>query len=162
MSKIKTEKSNSTKISLGTALVYDKLRAVNVEITLTDKRLSIVGTIGSIQAGQCQDTIKALFPDRAEVQELIAIWDRWHLNDVRAGSPAQSEWLRQNAELVSKFDRMKHYELSCEALAEAGLNPDPNYLVDGKPYQYGHRWLKEEIPAEVIARVRHFMKEGVK
>ena len=38
-------------------------------------------------------------------------------------------------------------------LADAGLNPDQTYLYKGLPYQYGSAWLKEELPAEVIAEV---------
>ena len=39
--------------------------------------------------GQCVDTVAALFPNDAKLQRMKAIWERWHLNDMRAGCEHQ-------------------------------------------------------------------------
>lgn len=101
--------------------------------------------------GQCVDTVAALFPHDKKAQRMLAIWERWHLNDMKAGSPAQEEFLRANP--VSFKYPETHYDKAGEALAAAGLNPDPNYLHNGEPYKYGHAWIKENLPAEVVAEI---------
>jgi len=74
--------------------------------------------------------------------ELVAtfrsVWDRWHLNDMRAGSPAQEAFLRENPQSG------RDYSQACAVLARAGLNPDNGY-------SYGANWLVEEVPSDVIA-----------
>lgn len=101
--------------------------------------------------GQCVDTVAAYFSNNAKVQRMLAIWKRWHLNDMKAGSPAQQEWLETNP--VKAVYPESHYEVASAKLAEAGLNPDPNFIRNGKPYKYGTAWLKEEIPADVVAEI---------
>lgn len=82
------------------------------------------------------------------VNRFLDIWRRWHLNDMVAGSPAQMEWLRSNP--VTATYPESHYEKVGSALAEAGLNPDPNHTHNGKPYKYGSAWLREEVPGNVV------------
>ena len=72
-----------------------------------------------------------------------------------------------------------HYEKVSAALAAVGLNPDPNFLHPTKsrdmviargvgadsyieripvfdvPYSYGHAWLYEEVPADVLEWLYH-------
>lgn len=78
--------------------------------------------------------------------DLIDAWERWHLNDMKAGSPAQEEWLR--AHPVNAVYPKSHYEEASKALEKAGLNPDPT-----TGYKYGHAWMREEIPGEVLAKL---------
>ena len=94
--------------------------------------------------GQCVDTVAAFFPHDAKAKRMCEIWRRWHLNDMRAGSQAQEDWLRQNPGTSSD----QGCEMRCARLAAAGLNPDPE-----TGYRYGHAWLKEELPAEIIAEI---------
>lgn len=129
-------------------------RAV-IEWKLKDGRFSMTATIWQpngrdiLCGGQCVDTVVSFFPDDKKAQRMAEIWKRWHLNDMCAGSPAQSEYLRQHP-----IDDWLHWhEKACEALRHAGLNPDPNYLHEGKPYVYGRAWLKEDIPPDVIAEI---------
>jgi len=75
--------------------------------------------------------------------DFLDAWNRWHLNNMRAGSKIQEDWLR-------KYPRQTvypetHYEKTRKRLARAGLNPDP----DG--YKYGSRWNREEVPAGVLS-----------
>lgn len=124
-------------------------------IKYENKRLSITGVEGPKRngdawgsCGQIEMHYKtlqertAITPAGGWTPELIGqffdVWDRWHLNDMRAGSQVQMEYLRANP--------VKHedYTKRCERLAAAGLNPD----LDG--YKYGHAWKFEEVPASVI------------
>ena len=84
--------------------------------------------------------------DAATVAKLRELWDEWHLNDMQAGSPAQAAWLKANP----IDDRMNHYTKACEGLASAGLNPDPNFIHNGKPYHDGSAWLRVEVPADAL------------
>jgi len=96
--------------------------------------------------GQCVDTVAAYFPEDAKAQRMLAIWREWHLNDMQAGSPAQRAYLEA-------LPVWPQYEEACRVLADAGLNPDPGYLHNGKPYAYGSAWLKRDLPADVLAEI---------
>lgn len=121
-----------------------------VEIRLHDGRLSICGTVyegkrlrsderNLISCGQCIDWAKEFIPAR-----LYEIWDRWHLNNMRAGTPAQEQYLReQNEYIVSFGGKPMDYGSACECLAAKDL------LVDNG-HKYGSAWLKEDLPQEVI------------
>ncbi len=120
-------------------------------------RLSIVGNHES-SGGQIVDLISPKLITKLApgwtpelVQKLHDTWERWHLNDTRPGSPAQAAWLRENPPGQKDFD---HYRWATAALEKAGLNPDPSYLHNGKPYSYGHAWLFEEVPDEVLDFLR--------
>lgn len=100
--------------------------------------------------GQCVEEV-AKFRPTPKVKRMVAIWKRYHLNDLKAGTPAQEfaidDWQKHNG---NKYD----YTLACEYLQSIGLFtvPDPrNYL---KCYRYGHAWLKEEIPEAIKNEIR--------
>ena len=133
-----------------------KINAVDIEVTLKDGRLSIVGAIWNashtdrVCGGQCLDTI-AEHIKTPKFKRIYAIWKKWHLNDMKAGSPAQEAWLEANP--INAVYPESHYDKACAALASAGLNPDPNYEHNGKPYAYGSAWLAVELPQEVVDEV---------
>ena len=78
--------------------------------------------------------------DKESLRKFFDVWDRWHLNDMRAGSPVQEEYLRQNP--IHEY--LDHYGKACAVLKAAGLNPDSN------GYSYGHAWKHEDVPADVL------------
>lgn len=80
--------------------------------------------------------------------EFRTVWDKWHLNGMQAGSPAQTAYLDANP-ITVKYPE-SHYDRVCASLAAAGLNPDPNYIHNGKPYEYGSAWLSVDVPADVL------------
>ena len=82
----------------------------------------------------------------AMIDELAEVTERWHLNTLRAGSPAQREYMRQTPALFDVTYPTSHYDNACEKLAAAGLNPDQSM---DPPYAYGSAWLSEELPTEV-------------
>jgi hypothetical protein len=102
---------------------------------------------GGNHGGQCVETIRKIWGHRPEIAELCDLWDRWHLNDLRAGTRKQSEALR------GKKNRSKHehYTWACNYLKRKGL------LVD-QGYKYGAEWLFEEIPATVVKRIKSLAK----
>lgn len=61
---------------------------VYVEVTYREGRLSLVGDIGNSSGGQISKPDFVSFApgwDQESVDKLWEIWDRWHLNDMRAG-----------------------------------------------------------------------------
>lgn len=134
-----------------------------VTIKWDGHRLSLTGVSGPLPSGDARGgcgqilgeldevTVWAQGWDADKAARLKALWKRWHLNDMRGGSPAQEAWLRANP--VSAVYPESHYAKACEALAAAGLHPDPSYERNGKPYRYGSAWLTEEVPPEVVAEL---------
>lgn len=135
-------------IDLGT-IAYTGERKVNrvtIEVRLSADRLSICGNIwnasGSdiVSGSQNLEEIGQLFPRDSRVQRVVATWRRWHLNDLKAGTPEQEAYLRDHPQLSSYDERLA-------ALTGAGLNPHNGY-------EYGSQWLTESLPADVIEQVR--------
>jgi len=123
-------------------------KGLTISISIKDGNLSIIGDAG-LSCGQIHDSISTT-PRKwnegwshQKLMELIKIWKRWHLNDMRAGSPTQEAALRQ-----ANFH--EGYVKALDLLEKRNLNPDRGHLIDGKPYQYGTRWLKEELPPHII------------
>lgn len=123
-------------------------------------RLSIVGVIGPTQdgnargsCGQINDSIKGyseMKPAPGWTQEtldqFLLFWDRWHLNDMQAGTPEQMAWLEEHAEEFPGYPT-SHYDWAKDSLREAGLNPHNGY-------KYGSSWLKVDVPDDVIEFLR--------
>jgi len=124
---------------------------LSVHIDWDGKNLSITGSEGRDHGGQIimspWDLQQYAEGYTAEtVDQLRAIWERWHLNDLQAGSPAQTAYLKAHP----VTDRLNHYTAACGALKAAGLNPDPNYIHNGKPYRYGSACLRVEVPEDAL------------
>lgn len=121
--------------------------------------------------GQNVEEIAAAFPGHARVQLMAEIWRRYHLNDMRAGSPDQELWLRAHE---VEWEKAKargedYYAWASAGLAAARLNPDPNFIYVGEGaanvrqqggYRYGSAWVREEIPAEVISEIETWAIQG--
>jgi hypothetical protein len=136
-------------------------RPVFVKVEFTDGKLSITGVHGPMRNGNSYGsagqiimgfkeydfrgyhTLADLVPeqswDAAMIRKLFDVWDRWHCNDMKAGTPAQEAYLRANP----VNDALNHYDKACQALTAAGLNPDNGY-------GYGSQWLREDVPADVL------------
>lgn len=134
--------------------------SVYCKIVYTHGKLSITGVEGPQRNGDCWGSCGQIIMHEWDIQEFAPgwtpelmqqfreVWDQWHLNDMRAGSPNQEAWIKANPQ---DYQYPKsHYEVYRDALTNAGLNPDPNYLKDGKPYRYGSAWIQEAVPQEVL------------
>lgn len=130
-------------------------------IKLENGNLSISGVVGPMRNGNARGSCGQIIMDDWKflnyapgwsaklVEQFRAVWEEWHLNDMVAGSPDQMAWISANP-LDYKYPK-SWYSVYSDALRNAGLNPDPNYLHKGKPYKFGSAWLRKEIPADVIA-----------
>lgn len=136
-----------------------------------------VGSCGQITVSNKRLEYDRFMPapgwNRGMIDRLAEIWDRWHLNGMRAGSPAQSAYLREHP-YDREVDGPSHYDWAERTLRAAGLEPDPNFFHPTKsrdriiargsgadayieripvfdvPYSYGSAWLYEEVPADVL------------
>lgn len=103
------------------------------------------GQIVMYLLGNEKDIAPAPGWDLEKIKMFLELWDRWHLNDMRAGSESQMRWLRENPIPKHRYEYPKsYYTVISELLAQAGLNPD----ADG--YKYGHAWKFEAVPEWVI------------
>ena len=117
----------------------------SMQVTLTysaDGRLSFIGS-GRHGSGQVFDHLTKDTPapgfTRKDCFRLKQAWERWHLNDMRAGTPKQEELVRKWR--LTADD--KSYSEACKMLESNDL------LIDGG-YRYGTAWLKEEVPLDVL------------
>ena len=121
-----------------------RCRGFYIKIEFTEGgRLSLYGCWNGTSGQNHRELLdESLIPaDGFEYSDLLKIkkiWERWHLNDMKAGTPRQEEFIR-NWCLTHEYD----YANALLALSEAGL------LVDNG-YRYGNSWLKEEVPEDII------------
>lgn len=128
-----------------------------VTISLYGKRLALMGSFRGCN-GQISGELRKLIdtePNRLafsmeDAKKLCDVWDRWHLNDMRAGTKKQEDAIRE-------LRRTRHigykYEEACEYLDEIGL------LVD-EGYKFGSSWLTEEVPQDVLRWLFSLPGEG--
>lgn len=109
-----------------------------------------------VAGGQCLDEMfahKEMEPWR-EIYELHRLY---HLNDMRAGSPAQEKAVKAWSKRREKSGKRYDYTEACEMLKRKGLLEDKGYLYEGKPYHYGTAWLTEDIPEADLEKIRKWM-----
>lgn len=87
-------------------------------------------------AGQIYDSI---FAPNETVSKLIEFWKEYHLNDMCAGTKAQTELIKTMNE---KFD----YDRVCDFL-------EKNNMIVDKGYRYGTNWLSREFPKDELMRI---------
>ncbi len=128
-----------------------------VTIAFNGQRLSIMGDYHGC-SGQISGELRELIDDKPDILKfsvedaikLCDMWDRWHLNDMRAGTPKQEEAIRELRRTQHKGYR---YDEACDYLREIGL------LVDDG-YKYGTSWLTEEVPQDVLRWLFSLPGEG--
>ena len=130
--------------------------------------LSICGTIWNathtdcVCGGQCLDTI-AMYRNQLSDPELFDTiydyWKRYHLNGTHAGTPEQEAAV---AEWKAEGNRYT-YPAACEMLKARGLY-EVNYTglsvgrrYENEPYKYGHGWLIQQLPGDVLVRIEHML-----
>lgn len=141
-------------------------RQVWIDVELTDERLSISGEIVARPGvepdacGQITDVLRdpGLKPaagwTRAQLDELAAIWDRWHLNNMQAACPHQRR-------IAARMGREPH-QVFATPFDLTHRREIPSYdAMHGKQityarvfcpicgYGYGTAWLREELPQSV-------------
>ena len=125
--------------------------------------LNIVGLINTMAELDAQYYAEALAAYEADCAAGLppAEATRDH-GDMNAGSKAQRALLNSLEARQERALAQKHWPLYAEKhglnpgrygfdyhewakywLTQAGLQPDPNYIRDGKPYSYGSAWVKD-------------------
>lgn len=111
--------------------------------------LSIVGVEGPTKGGECKGACGQIAMHDWDITEFgkgwssetitkfRGIWNMWHLNDMTPGTPRQMDYLRTIP------GGIPNYSTACKILEQADL------LVDDG-YKYGSKWLREEVPEDVI------------
>lgn len=144
--------------------------SVFVEIRHKDGRLSLSGVIGPRSSGNCwggcgqidmefqhrdpaRDDARYSRPippsefsfapgwDATTWLDLLEVWDRWHLNDMRSGCEHQRAMGWTYDEHRDQDPETPGYPYTGEACPECG-------------HRIGSAWLREEVPAEVLAFLR--------
>ena len=79
-------------ITQGSYRTADGRAQINWELRSTPKgpEFSASGTMAR-SSGQCVDRIKAEHPSDEQVQRIAAVWEKYHLNGMNAGTPKQKE-----------------------------------------------------------------------
>jgi len=110
----------------------------NIEMNIKNGVLSMVGECGR-GCGQIQECVN---PANDAQEKLVDIWDRWHLNDMHAGTMQQ-----ENAvDTWIKSGNVYEYDYVVAHLKSVGLYVD-HTRVPG--YKYGTAWLRHELPADI-------------
>lgn len=143
------------------------------EKTITGKapeyvKLSICGSIWDswhydiVCGGQCLDTIaeyKEQLEDKEVFETLYDLWKKYHLNGMHAGTPEQEAAIDNWKAQGNRYE----YTAVCEMLKACGLY-EVNYTglsvgrrYNNEPYKYGHGWLVQELPADVLLRIEHLL-----
>ena len=76
-----------------------------------------------------------------KLAQLLEVWEQWHLNDVRAGTPEQRKILK---DIEKQRGISLHYEQACRELQIHGMYNHNGHI-------YGSARLFEPLPEDVIA-----------
>ena len=107
--------------------------------------------------GQCDDTLLELLnklseeqirkciaevghDDLLDLRKILALWQRWHLNDFHAASDKQQAALDK---FEAEFGKHLDYDQGCAFLKLIDLYED-------RGYRYGSSWLREMVPDDAI------------
>lgn len=147
-------------VRIGSVKTYGgRWASVYCIIEYKNGRLSISGVVGPLHSGNCLGSCGQIIMSwtpivkyakgwtPSMVNRFLDVWDRWHLNDLQAGTPEQMDYVRNYRKNHARANYSDYEEL-CSALKTAGL-----YEViraDGALYKYGHGWIFEPVPADVL------------
>lgn len=136
--------------------------------------LSICGNVWNrihtdiIMGGQCLDSLipyVRYMNDRKTFYTIFNLWKNFHLNGMNAGTKEQTAavnaWLKETGE---RYD----YTAACEYLKSIGMYEVPytgktvGREYHGEPYKYGHGWIVNDLPAEVLETLQKLTGENDK
>lgn len=151
-------RNNGKNADLDIELTLNPTNEIKLDIDLNEVKkdyfvLSISGGVWNRRhndydtCGQILETIERDFCINAEIKEVVRLWRRWHLNDMKAGAREQSQVIEK---WLKKENIRYDYTLACEYLKSIGL-----YEVKG--YKYGHAWLVELIDEKDLASINQIL-----
>jgi hypothetical protein len=121
-----------------------------------------------IRGGQCIDDMAEEFPFLKKNKlyaEIMDLWSKYHLNGMNAGTPEQTEAIKNWEAQGNRYD----YDKVCEYLKSINLYEVPidktlypdlwgreseKQGTDTPMYKYGHAWLYRAIPDDDMARIK--------
>lgn len=117
--------------------------------------------------GQCLDTIaifrEQLSPANRDLFDLLHdLWKKYHLNGMHAGTPEQEAAIREWEAAGNRYD----YKAACKMLKERGLyevkftGKTVGRMYHHEPYKYGHGWVVNNLPGDVLLKVEHLIMTG--
>jgi len=138
--------------------------------------LSISGSIwqrdetDSLSGGQIDDDLREALRDGklevgngisdSEMKELLDIWDKYHLNDLSAGTERQNEIIEENKD-KPKYNKFDKFLDRPKAILE-DFDAEPDKETEGfgdEGYSYGSAWLFQPLPEDVVDFVEKFKRK---
>lgn len=112
-----------------------------------------------VMGGQCLNSVWEYYSEQltnAELyKEIMDLWEKYHLNDMNAGTPEQEAAIKVWEAEGNKYD----YTAVCEYLKSIGLYEitieKDGYIL---PYKYGSAWLYRPIPEQDLQRIITIVK----
>jgi|GEM_PF-3051904 len=100
-----------------------------------------------VSCGQNLDELNKEIKDPV-LSRIHKIWAEYHLNDLQAGTKAQTEALDN----LKKSGWVYEYPNACNYLKSIGLYTD-------RGYKYGHGWLYKPIPKDILSQINSLLSE---
>lgn len=122
-----------------------------------------------IMGGQCVDTVANMFPHNRKAQRMKKIWNLYHLNAMKAGTPEQTAAIIAWESQGNRYD----YDAACEHLKSIGLyevDPGDAQATGGMPeavinkergYRYAERWLYSPLPKAILGEIKSWEKGDI-
>jgi hypothetical protein len=125
--------------------------SVNLEPVQSYYTVSLTGNIGKHCFGQINDELSMMvkrgYLKVKGLDRIVKIWDRWHLNDLQAGTTKQRIELAKYKKTGWKYNYTEARDyLDCQGL-----------LID-RGYRYGTRWLVEPAPKGLVTWLIEWFK----
>lgn len=81
--------------------------------------------------------------EKSKIKRIIEIWKQYHLNDLKAGTIKQENYIKELKNNGFKYD----YSKALEELRKINLDIDNGY-------KYGSSWLAEVIPDNILIEIK--------
>lgn len=142
-----------------------KEREYTGETTPEYVELSICGNIWNthksdiICGGQCLDRMLPYLKRDALFVELYNLWENYHLNGRKAGTPEQEAAIKKWMAAGNRYD----YPAACDYLKSINLyeviytGKAAGRYYDNELYKYGTAWIVNDLPGDVLLRVEHLI-----
>jgi len=145
----------------------ESLKGTDLKMHKNPVRLSISASEWNLsrsdctQCGQMQDTLRREFNDgnlklkssvsNDDFRKLLDIWDRYHLNDIMAGTEKQLDLINQHRHDEKYADKDVFLDKPEAILKDFKANPD-------RDWKYGSGFLYRPIPDDVQEFIKKMQK----
>lgn len=103
--------------------------------------------------GHIINEIAELFPGDEMVAKIAKVWKDSQEEEFQAGSPRQEDF-------IDKKDLCRFFPDEIKSQLESvGLNPDPDYIHKGQPYEYGSAWLPKQMSPSAMREIESWANQ---